>query len=234
MAQNKWISLLTDAARAILGALGGSSRSGGSGAGGSSSGPTTSGTPRGIAPRPGSGAPSSGTAGPKPGPRTKPGPPKGSASTRPAGRKPAPQGQARGPQPGAGTYPGDYTGAVRAEYAPQLDGDPDPGEIVWTWVPYEEDFTQGKDRPVLLVGRDGGWLLAIMLTSKDHSRDAADEARWGRYWLDIGSGPWDAQGRHSEVRLDRVIRVDPGAVRREGAVMGRSTFDTIIREMGKV
>jgi hypothetical protein len=123
---------------------------------------------------------------------------------------------------------------VRAEYAPQLDGDPDPGEIVWTWVPYEEDFTQGKDRPVLLVGRDGGWLLAIMLTSKDHSRDASDEARWGRYWLDIGSGPWDAQGRDSEVRLDRVIRVDPGAVRREGAVMDRSTFDTIIREMGKV
>ncbi|KZM35292.1 type II toxin-antitoxin system PemK/MazF family toxin [Oerskovia enterophila] len=233
MAQNKWISLLTDAARAILGALGGSSRSGGSGTGRTTSGPTTPGTPRGVAPRPGSGAPSSGTARPTPGPRTTAGAPRGAASTRPAGRKPAPA-QTRGPQPGAGTYPGDYTGRVRAEYAPQLDGDPDPGEIVWTWVPYEEDFTQGKDRPVLLVGRDGGWLLAIMLTSKDHSRDAADEARWGRHWLDIGSGPWDAQGRDSEVRLDRVIRVDPGAVRREGAVMGRSTFDTIIREMGTV
>jgi hypothetical protein len=123
---------------------------------------------------------------------------------------------------------------VRAEYSPQLDGDPDPGEIVWTWVPYEEDFSQGKDRPVLLVGRDGNWLLATMLTSKDHSRDAADEARWGRHWLDIGSGPWDSRGRDSEVRLDRVIRVDPGAVRREGAVMDRRTFETIVREMGRI
>lgn len=101
-------------------------------------------------------------------------------------------------------------------------------------MPYEEDFSQGKDRPVLLVGRDGGWLLATMLTSKDHSRDAADEARWGRHWLDIGSGPWDSRGRDSEVRLDRVIRVDPGAVRREGAVMDRRTFETIVREMGRI
>ncbi|MBD7997240.1 type II toxin-antitoxin system PemK/MazF family toxin [Oerskovia gallyi] len=228
MAQNKWISLLTDAARAILGALGGSSRAGGtSGSGpGTSrkpSGPTASGTPRGVAPRPRTGATASGTRAPKPGPQAG-----GRGSGSPAG--PA---SARGPRP-TGSYPGDFTGRVRAEYSPQLDGDPDPGEIVWTWVPYEEDFSQGKDRPVLLVGRDGGWLLATMLSSKDHSRDAADEARWGRHWLDIGSGPWDSRGRDSEVRLDRVIRVDPGAVRREGAVMDRRTFETIVREMGRI
>lgn len=29
-------------------------------------------------------------------------------------------------------------GPVRTEYAPDPDGDPDPGEIVWTWVPFEE------------------------------------------------------------------------------------------------
>ena len=224
MAQNKWISLLTDAARAILGALGGSSRpGGGSDTAHRPSGPTTSGTPRGVAPRPQTGATASGTRGPRP---------RAAQQTGPAGRTAGASTPQRGPRPG--TYPGDYAGRVRAEYSPQLDGDPDPGEIVWTWVPFEEDFSQGKDRPVLLVGRDGDWLLAIMLSSKDHSRDAADEARWGRHWLDIGSGPWDAQGRDSEVRLDRVIRVDPGAVRREGAVMGRSTFDTIVREMGKV
>jgi len=131
------------------------------------------------------------------------------------------------PRPG-GAYPGDFAGPVRAQYSPRLDGDPDPGEIVWTWVPFEEDHAQGKDRPVLLVGTDGPWLLGVMLTSKDHSRDAADEARWGRYWLDIGSGPWDARGRDSEVRLDRVVRVDPAAVRREGAVVGRSVFDRVV------
>ncbi|MDF2846588.1 MAG: type toxin-antitoxin system PemK/MazF family toxin [Oerskovia sp.] len=227
MAQNKWISLLTDAARAILGALGGSSRpAGGTDGRGSArkpSGPTASGTPRGVAPRPRTGATASGTHTPKPGPQ---------AGTRRPGSA-AGTATARRAQP-TGTYPGDFTGRVRAEYSPQLDGDPDPGEIVWTWVPYEEDFSQGKDRPVLLVGRDGNWLLATMLTSKDHARDAADEARWGRHWLDIGSGPWDSRGRDSEVRLDRVIRVDPGAVRREGAVMDRRTFETIVREMGRI
>lgn len=98
-------------------------------------------------------------------------------------------------------------------------------------MPFEEDATQGKDRPVLLVGRDGGWLLALMLTSKDHSRDLAKENRWGRRWLDLGSGPWDRQGRPSEVRLDRVIRVDAASVRREGAIMPRRQFDEVVRAM---
>lgn len=135
------------------------------------------------------------------------------------------------PRPGAtpGGYPGDFTGAVRPVYSPDLDGSPDPGEVVWTWVPYEEDHSRGKDRPVLLVGRDGPWLLALQLTSKDHDRDAAQEARYGRLWFDIGSGPWDGRGRPSEVRLNRVIRVDPGAVRREGAVMDRGTFDAVMK-----
>jgi hypothetical protein len=26
---------------------------------------------------------------------------------------------------------------VRISYAPRTDGDPDAGEVVWTWVPYE-------------------------------------------------------------------------------------------------
>ncbi|WP_456817980.1 type II toxin-antitoxin system PemK/MazF family toxin [Cellulomonas sp. URHB0016] len=125
----------------------------------------------------------------------------------------------------------DHRGPVRTEYAPSPNGAPDPGEVVWTWVPFEDDPTQGKDRPVLVVGRDRGVLLALMLTSKDHSRDAADEQRWGRRWLDLGPGAWDRQGRPSEVRLDRVLRIDPGSVRREGAVLDRALFDQVAREL---
>ena len=52
-------------------------------------------------------------------------------------------------------------------YAPELDGQADPGEIVWTWVPYEENDGRGKDRPVLVVARErGGTLLAVQLSSK--------------------------------------------------------------------
>ncbi len=124
-------------------------------------------------------------------------------------------------------YPGDFEGVPRLEYRPNEDGDADPGEIVWTWVPYEEDHSRGKDRPVLVIGTDERWLLALILTSKDHDRDAADEARYGRVWLDIGSGGWDAGGRASEVRLDRILRIDPAAVRREGATIDATMFEQV-------
>ena len=114
------------------------------------------------------------------------------------------------------------------EYAPEIDGEPDPGEVVWGWVPYEDDPGQGKDRPLLLIGRDGEQWLGLMLTSKDHDRDAEDEARYGRHWMDVGTGGWDRERRPSEVRLDRVIVLDPTAIRREGASLDRAVFDQVV------
>ena len=46
-------------------------------------------------------------------------------------------------------------GGRHLDYSPDLDGRADPGEVVWAWVAYEEDAGQGKDRPVLVVGREG-------------------------------------------------------------------------------
>ena len=152
----------------------------------------------------------------------KPSAPKSSSanSTAPKPSAPASTGASDGSD-----YPGDYRDMINFEYSPSLDGDADPGEIVWTWVPFEEDHSQGKDRPVLLVGRDGEYLLALMMTSKDHNnREHADPN-----YLDIGSGPWDPQGRASEVKLNRVIRVRPDAMRREGAIMPEDTFRLIER-----
>lgn len=113
--------------------------------------------------------------------------------------------------------------------APALSYDPepgrtaDPGEIVWTWVPYEDDPSQGKDRPVLIIGRTRGSLLALMLTSRD--RNNALSRHDG--YIDIGSGPWDRKGRPSEVYLERVLTVDPGDVRRVGATLDRSTYKRV-------
>src|SRR5699024_5255649 len=59
------------------------------------------------------------------------------------------------------------------EYAPVSDGAPDPGEVVWAWVPYEDDPSRGKDRPVLILAEHEGGLLGLQLTSKDHDKDAA-------------------------------------------------------------
>ncbi len=117
---------------------------------------------------------------------------------------------------------------MTTSYTPNADGRPDPGEVVWAWVPYEDDPSQGKDRPVLLVGRDGSVLLGLQLTSKDHDRDAEDEARYGRSWMDVGSGGWDREHRDSEVRLDRLLRLPEGEVRREGAAMARGMFDAVV------
>lgn len=113
-------------------------------------------------------------------------------------------------------------------YQPRADGLPDPGEVVWAWVAYEDDPAQGKDRPVLLLGHQGEQLVGLMLSSKDHDLDAADEARYGRYWMDVGAGGWDRERRPSEVRLDRLLVLDPGGIRREGAALDRAVFDEVL------
>jgi hypothetical protein len=105
-------------------------------------------------------------------------------------------------------------------YAPNLDGDADPGEIVWTWVPYEDDPAQGKDRPVLVVGRDARTLLGLMLSSQG-------DRNGQRHWLALGPGEWDRDSRPSWVRLDRVLEVDEDGIRREGAILDRPRFDRI-------
>lgn len=158
------------------------------------------------------------------------GKPGGSApapSRRPAG-KPRPGQPAGAGAPGAparltGTYPGDFRGTAAVRYAPAPDGRPQPGEIVWTWVPYEEDHSQGKDRPVLLVGSSGRYLLGLMLTSKDHDGDS----RSSDDYVDIGAGPWDRQRRPSEAKLDRVLQINPADVRREGAILDATRFSPI-------
>ena len=110
--------------------------------------------------------------------------------------------------------------ARRLVYSPNLDGRADPGEVVWTWVTYEEDPTRGKDRPVLVVGRDHATLLGLMLSSQE--RHAAD-----RDWVEIGRGSWDYDGRPSWVRLDRVLDVPEESIRREGAILERDVFDIV-------
>ena len=114
--------------------------------------------------------------------------------------------------------------ARRVVYAPDLDGAADPGEVVWAWVPFEEDARRGKDRPLLVVGRAGGELLGLMLSSR-HKRDGE------RGWVAIGSGAWDREGRESFVRLDRVLEVAEHGIRREGAVLPRDRFERVAEEL---
>ena len=83
------------------------------------------------------------------------------------------------------------------------------------------------------AGHPAGQLLCLQLTSQDHDRDAEDEAHWGRYWMDVGSGDWDPERRPSEVRLDRLLVLPEADVRREGAALERSVFDAVVTEAAR-
>ncbi|MFV0458534.1 MAG: type II toxin-antitoxin system PemK/MazF family toxin [Actinomycetales bacterium] len=131
-------------------------------------------------------------------------------------------------------YPGDFTGAVELRYAPRPDSHADPGEVVWAWVPFEEDHQRGKDRPALVIAKESQWLLALMLTSRDHDLDSPAQTRSGRSWFDIGTGDWDPQRRPSEVRTDRIIRLDPVRVRRQGGRVSLRVFDAVAAEVRRV
>lgn len=110
--------------------------------------------------------------------------------------------------------------SVRVAYAPQRDGAPDAGEIVWTWVPYEENDGRGKDRPVLVIGRESAErVYAVRMTSKPHDGE--------RDYLSIGAGEWDSQGRESWVDVEQLYSVHERGLRREAAVLDRRRYDRV-------
>ncbi|OLO68215.1 growth inhibitor PemK [Actinomyces oris] len=163
----------------------------------------------------------------------KPSAPSGTSGSTPSGSAEpaqvrAPKSSAAPSSRGVSVYDVSALGLPAFSYSPDPDGEADPGEVVWAWVPFEEDPSRGKDRPVLVVARHETRLVVAQMTSKDHDRDAAQEARWGRFWYDVGTGDWDRQGRPSEVRLDRLLLVEPASVRREGATMKREVFDGVV------
>lgn len=111
-------------------------------------------------------------------------------------------------------------------YAPEPDGAPDAGEIVWTWIPYAEHDGRGKDRPVLVIARhDPQRVYAVKLTSRSH------DGR--RQFISIGTGRWDRQGRESWVDLDRLYLLPEHAVRREGATLGAKVFARVAAELSR-
>jgi len=148
----------------------------------------------------------------------------------PAPRSAAPP-RTRQPHPGSQqqvrpAYPGDFRGTPDLTYDPKPDGRPDPGEIVWTWVPFEENDGRGKDRPVLVVARESaGTLLAVQLSSKRHDGD--------REWVAIGSGPWDRSGRDSWIDVDRVLRLHEDGMRREACALDRGRFNLVRQRLAE-
>ena len=111
-------------------------------------------------------------------------------------------------------------GMLQITYEPALDGDADPGEVVWAWIPYEEDPSQGKDRPCLVIGRLDGRLAVVALTTKASGPE--------RDRVSVGMGLWDHERRPSYAKIDRVILLQANGVRREGAVFPKERFESVV------
>lgn len=109
-------------------------------------------------------------------------------------------------------------------YAPDMDGQADPGEVVWIWVPADGPTLPAKERAMVVVGRSRSSILGLLISCNPEHRGDED-------WLDIGSGGWDQRGRQSWVRLDRVLEVGELGIRRQGTVVPRGRFERIANRM---
>jgi hypothetical protein len=114
---------------------------------------------------------------------------------------------------------------AKPDYNPAVDGRPHPGEVVWTWVPYDEGSRAGKDRPVLVLAVEGARLTVLELRSQRERR----ATRSRQVWLELGVGDWDRSSRESEVRVDRTLTVSIYDVRRVGAELDAARFEQVTR-----
>lgn len=113
---------------------------------------------------------------------------------------------------------------LRVGYSPSRNDLPDSGEVIWTWVPYEENDGRGKDRPVLVIGRHTAQrVYAVRMTSKPHGGD--------RDFLSIGSGGWDSQGRESWVDIEQLYSVHEDGMRREAAVLDAGRYARVAQAL---
>jgi len=134
----------------------------------------------------------------------------------PSRTAPAPEGGRSGPTATVEVAP-PGRGALRIAYAPDHDGDPDAGEVIWTWVPYAENDGRGKDRPLLVIARQSAdRVYAVRLTSKPHDGD--------RDFLALGTGEWDAQGRPSWIDIEQLYSVHRDGMRREASALDLNRF----------
>lgn len=125
-------------------------------------------------------------------------------------------------------------GLPNFSYTPDGDSLPDPGEVVWTWIPFEENNGQGKDRPVLVVSVDNNNAICAQMTSKDHAHESLYRDAYHRWWLDVGTGNWDNRHRSSEVRLDILWKVPLSKIRRIGGALSKDRYEQVVHALSKI
>lgn len=108
-------------------------------------------------------------------------------------------------------------------YAPDMDGQSEPGEVVWSPVMLGDDPVP-QERAVIVLGRRKHILLGALISADP--RHAQNDK-----WLYIGSGPWDPKMRPCWVRLDKILEVPESGIRRSGIFMPKRRFDRIASKL---
>ena len=105
-------------------------------------------------------------------------------------------------------------------YAPDMDGQAEPGEVVWVTVP----STPPRERSLLIVGREHHDVLGLLISpDKEHATHPD--------WLDIGSGDWEASGEPCWVRMDKTLLVSETDVHRRGASVPPRRFERVANRL---
>lgn len=103
-------------------------------------------------------------------------------------------------------------------YGPDMDGNAEPGEVVWAVMPSDPP----SERAMLVIGRTSHDLLGLLI--------APHKDEHGGQWLSIGTGDWD-NSQASWVRLDKTLIVPESHVRRCGAILPARRFELIANRL---
>lgn len=109
-------------------------------------------------------------------------------------------------------------------YSPDMDGQADPGEVVWIPLQLESEEAPLSERAVVVVGRQGPHLLGMLISTREEHANQPE-------WLSIGSSSWNENPKPSWVRIDRVLLVPESGIRRAGAVMPRKRFEILANRL---
>ena len=109
-------------------------------------------------------------------------------------------------------------------YAPDMDGQADPGEVIWVWIQPNLPGHPARERAMVVVGRSQHLLLGLLISpNPEHANEDN--------WIDIGSGGWDVAGRQCWARLDKILEVPESTIRRQGAIIPKSRFERIAQRL---
>ena len=104
-------------------------------------------------------------------------------------------------------------------YAPDMDGQAEPGEVVWANLHFVRQVGLER-RAVMVIGRNHHTLLGLLISSDPRHADDGN-------WFPIGNGPWSDKHDTSWVRMDKTLLIPETFIQRRGVRMPIRRFERL-------